>query len=80
VRGGGRTFVRGGGMTFVRAQHLPHRRGHVAPPMGTLHHLYRAHSNGLVVALVARVCGCSFVRLNVSLPVIALRLCRLPDV
>lgn len=55
-----------------------YRRGHVAPPMGTLHDLYRAHSNGL--ALLARVCGCNFIRLNVSLPVIALRLCRLPDV
>jgi hypothetical protein len=57
-----------------------HRRGYVGPPIGTLHDLHRAHSNGLAVALVARVCGCNLIRLNVSLPVIALRLCRLPDV
>ena len=61
-----------GGPSYVLSIY---RRGHAAPPMGTLHDLYRAHSNGLAVALVARVWGCNFIRLNVSLPVIALRLC-----
>jgi hypothetical protein len=57
-----------------------HHRGHVVPPMGALHGLYRVHGNALAVALVARVCGCNLIRLDVSLPVIALRLCRLPGV
>ena len=57
-----------------------HRREHDVPPMGALHGLYRVHGNALAVALVARVCGCNLIRLDVSLPVIALRLCRLSGV
>jgi hypothetical protein len=55
-------------------------RGHVVPLMGALHGLYRVHGNALAVALVARVSRCNLIRLDVSLPVIALRLCRLPGV
>jgi hypothetical protein len=54
-----------------------HRRGHVVPPMGALHGLYRVHGNALAVVLV---CGCNLIRLDVSLTLIALRLCRLPGV
>ena len=43
-----------------------HRRGHVVPPMGALHGLYGVHCNVLAVALVARVCGCNLIRLDVG--------------
>ena len=52
-----------------------HRRGHVAPPIGALHGLHGVHGNVLAVALVARVCGCNLIRLDVSFTLIALRPC-----
>jgi hypothetical protein len=57
-----------------------HHRAHVVPPMGALHGLYGVHGDVLAVALVARVCGCNLIRLDVSFTLIALPPCRLSGV